>query len=219
MKQAVICPSVTPSSPDPHVYREQLERVVFAGRIQIDLMDGEFAPNKNLNPIQVWWPDGVVADIHLMYKRPSEHLETLISLKPHLIILHIESDGNIEEYIRHIKKFGIKAGVALLADTSIAEAHGCIEIADHVMLFAGKLGSFGGVADLDVLKKIPEIRAIRPDAEIGWDGGISDANIASLVQAGVQVCNVGGFIQRSDNPERAYSKLAALLGSAHNNTV
>lgn len=211
MSQVIICPSVTPSSPDPHVYREQVERVAFAERIQIDLMDGEFAPNKNLNPIQAWWPDAVDADIHLMYQRPSEHLETLISLKPHLIILHIESDGNIEEYLKHIKKFGIKAGVALLADTTVAEAHGCIEIADHVMLFAGNLGSFGGIADLNVLKKIPQIRDIKSDVEIGWDGGINTENIAALVKAGVNVCNVGGFIQRSDEPKKAYQQLLASL--------
>lgn len=215
MKQAVICPSVTPSSPDPHVYREQIERVAFAERIQIDLMDGVFAPNKNLNPIQVWWPDGVLADIHLMYQRPAQHLETLISLKPHLIILHVESDGNIEEYLRHIKKFGIKAGVALLADTTVAEAHGCIEIVDHVMLFAGTLGSFGGKADIHALQKIPEIRAIRPDVEIGWDGGINSNNIADLVSGGVEVCNVGGFIQRNDVPKKAFEELVALSGSAH----
>ncbi len=211
MSQLTIAPSVTPSSPDPHVYREQIERISFAKRIQVDLMDGVFAPNKNINPIQVWWPDNVLADIHLMYQKPSEHLETLISLKPHLIILHIESEGNIEEYIRHIKKFGIKAGVALLSDTPVAQAHGCIEISDHVMLFAGSLGSFGGVADLDVLKKIPQIRAIRPDIEIGWDGGVNDKNIKTLANAGVDVCNVGGFIQRSEDPSQAYDSLLASL--------
>lgn len=205
--RAVICPSVTPTSPDPHLFREQIERVSFAKRIQIDLMDGVFAPNKNLNPIQVWWPAGITADIHLMYKRPSEHLETLISLKPHLIILHIESDGNIEEYLRHIRRFGIKTGVALLADTPVEQAHGCIEIADHAMVFAGTLGSFGGVANMSVLDKIPQIRAIKPDIEIGWDGGINNNNIATLVSGGVDVCNVGGFIQRSDNPSQAYAHL------------
>lgn len=209
MSTLVVCPSVTPSTPDPHVYREQIDRISFARRIQIDLMDGVFAPNKNLNPIQVWWPDNVLADIHLMYQKPSEHLETLISLKPHLIILHVESDGNVEDYLRHIKKFGIKAGVALLADTSVTEAHGCIEAADHVLLFAGKLGSFGGVADLAVTEKIAAVRAIRPDIEIGWDGGVNDENIKLLHEAGVDVCSVGGFIQRSEDPEAAYNKLVS----------
>lgn len=207
-----LCPSITPTTTDPHVFREQIERVApFAERIQIDLMDGIFAPNKNLNPIQVWWPDNLQADIHLMYKKPSEHLETLISLKPHMILLHIESDGDIEEYIRHIKRFGIKAGVALLADTPVAQAHGCIEIADHVMLFAGKLGSFGGVADMDVTQKIADITAIRSDIEIGWDGGINADNIANLYQAGVRVFNVGGYIQRSEEPAVAYTALETIL--------
>lgn len=215
MTAAIICPSVTPSNPDPHVYREQIDRVAFADRIQIDLMDGEFAPNKNLNPIQVWWPDDVLADIHLMYQHPSKHLETLISLKPNLIILHIEADGNVEDYLRHIKAFGIKAGVALLAGTPVEQAHGCIEVADHVLLFSGTLGSFGGKADLTLLQKIPSIRAIRPEIEIGWDGGANADNIVDLVAAGVSVVNVGGAIQRSEQPKEAYDNLLARLENAN----
>lgn len=206
---ALICPSVTPSTADPHVFREQIERVAFAKRIQIDLMDGQFAPNKNSNPIQVWWPDGVLSDIHLMYAQPAEHLETLISLKPHLIILHVESEGNIEDYLRHIKRFGIKAGVALLADTPVEQAHGCIEVADHVMLFSGKLGFFGGSADLRLLKNVPLIRAINPEVEIGWDGGANADNVVALMQGGVDVINVGGAIQRSNDPQRSYRELQA----------
>lgn len=207
----IICPSVTPSSPDPHVFREQIERVAFANRIQIDLMDGEFAPNKNLNPIQVWWPDGVEADIHLMYKKPSEQLETLISLSPHLIILHAEADGDIEGYLRHIKRFGLLAGVALLADTPVEQAHGCIEAADHVMLFSGTLGSFGGTADIGLLNKIPYIKTINPKVEIGWDGGANAENVRQLVKGGVDVISVGGAIQRCDEPRAAYDELAALV--------
>ncbi len=204
---AIVSPSVTSSSTDPHLFREQIERVNFAPRIHIDLMDGIFAPNKNINPIQIWWPENVLADVHLMYQKPSEHLETLISLKPNMVLLHVESDGDIESYLRHLQKFGIKAGVVLLPDTTVAEAHGCIEIADHVLLFSGTLGSFGGSVNLDVLTKVDQVRAIRPDIEIGWDGGVNDTNIQQIVSAGIDVCTVGGFIQRSDKPLRAYEAL------------
>ncbi|MEO5690872.1 MAG: hypothetical protein ABIQ64_01665 [Candidatus Saccharimonadales bacterium] len=207
---AVVSPSITSPSTDPHLYREQIERVHFAQRIHIDLMDGVFAPNKNINPIQIWWPENVIADVHLMYQKPSEHLETLISLKPNMVLLHAESDGDIESYLRHIKRFGIKAGVVLLADTSVAEAHGCIEVADHVLLFSGTLGSFGGTVNLDVLHKVDQIRAIRPDIEIGWDGGVNDTNIKQIVSAGIDVCTVGGLIQRSDRPAEMYKQLIEL---------
>ena len=32
------------------------------------------------------------------------------------------------------------------------------------------------------------------DLEFGWDGGITDQNVAVLVNGGVDVLNVGGFI-------------------------
>ncbi len=208
---AIICPSVTPATPDPHIYREQIERVSFAPRLQIDLMDGDFAPHKNTNPIQLWWPDGVLADIHLMYRRPSEHLETLISLRPHLVLLHAEAEGDIASYIAHIQKFGIRAGVALLADTDIDSAHGAIEVSDHCMLFSGNLGEFGGQADLALLDKIPMIRAITPTIEIGWDGGANADNVQALAAGGVDVINVGGAIQRASHARQAYDALTAAL--------
>ena len=208
---AVVVPSVTSSTSDPHVYREQIVRIAFPPRIQIDLMDGDFAPNKNTNPIQIWWPDGTLADIHLMYRYPAEHLETLISLKPHMIILHAEAEADIESMLKHIKRFGIKAGVALLADTTVESAHGMIAVADHVMVFAGKLGSFGGVADMTVVDKIPKILAIHPDVEIGWDGGVNETTIKQIVDAGVSVLDVGGAIQRSDDPIASYKKLVSLI--------
>ena len=204
---AVICPSVTPASSDPHVFREQIERVGFASRIQIDLMDGDFAPHKNTNPIQLWWPDNVEADIHLMYRLPIEQLQTLISLSPHLILLHAESEGDIAGAISHIKRFGLKAGVALLADTMIEQVYGCIEVADHVMLFSGKLGEFGGTTDLGLLEKVPQIRAIRPDVEIGWDGGANSDNVCALAEGGVDVITVGGAIQRAPDPHAMYNLL------------
>ena len=41
---AVVCPSVTPGTSDPHLFREQIERVSFAKRIQID----DLGPNSPL---------------------------------------------------------------------------------------------------------------------------------------------------------------------------
>jgi len=41
-------------------------------------------------PEKVWWPQGVIADIHAMVMRPEEYVDRLIGLKPHLIIFHAE---------------------------------------------------------------------------------------------------------------------------------
>ncbi len=51
------------------------------------------------------------------------------------------------------------------------------------------------------------LRKLKPELEIGWDGGVNDTNAAILVQSGVDVLNVGGFIQKSKDPQAAYNKL------------
>jgi ribulose-phosphate 3-epimerase len=206
---AQICPTVLAA--EPHEFRIQLERVAaFAPRIQIDLMDGEFAPSRSINPIQAYWPPEVTADIHLMFQRPIEHIETLVSLKPHMVIIHAEASGDLLSMLTHLKKFGIKVGVALLKDTKPEAAENLIREADHVLLFSGDLGHFGGSADLGVLNKVATVKAINPEAEIGWDGGANEDNIEALARGGVDVINVGGAIQHADDPRAVFEKLQQL---------
>jgi ribulose-phosphate 3-epimerase len=209
---AVICPTVTAF--DPHEYRAQIERLVpFARRVHIDLMDGEFAPSKSPALAEVWWPDELIADIHLMYQRPMEQLNTLIKLKPNLVVIHAEAEADFSDFAVKLHAAGIKVGLALLQDTSVEQAAAILPDFDHVLVFSGNLGYHGGEADLRLLDKVRELRERYPQIEISWDGGISDHNAKQLVDAGVNVLNVGGFIQKSPQPEKAYSKLEELLNN------
>lgn len=210
MHESIICPTVL--AENAHTYREQIERIQpFATRVQIDLMDGEFAPSKSIMPVQVWWPENWQVDIHLMFQRPLEHLETLISHHPHMVIIHAEAEGDLVGMMRHLQKLDIKAGVALLKDTSPDEVAELVKIADHVLLFSGDLGYFGGTANMSVLDKVPEVKGINPQAEIGWDGGANGDNVAALVAGGVNVINVGGAIQKASNPQRAYDTIRSKI--------
>lgn len=208
---STICPTVMPASDDPHVFRAMMERVgLLASRLQIDLMDGDFAPHRNIAPHQLWWPDGAQADIHVMYRHPAEILETLIGLRPHCVILHAEADDDLLPLLRTIKAHGIKAGVALLPATTVVAARAYIELADHVLLFGGALGE-PGTADLRILAKVPEVRSYRPHIEIGWDGGANEDDVAEIAAAGVDVINVGAALQRAENPADMYRTLCDLV--------
>lgn len=206
---AVICPTVLAA--EPHGYREQIARVApLSPRLQIDLADGDFAA-ATITPAQAWLPEGVSADIHLMFTRPLEYIETLVSLSPSLVIIHAESKGDLPGMIRHLQSLGIKAGVALLQRTPVQSVDALIKLADHILIFAGTLGSFGGEADLGQLSKVDEIRVIRPEIEIGWDGGANESNIVVLADGGIDVINVGSAIQRAENPIEAYRHLVSLI--------
>lgn len=207
---AVVCPTVLAlTSQD---YERQMDRIAsFAERVQIDLADGIFAPVKTTNLIQTWWPKDVQADIHLMYEKPHVELETLVSLRPSLVIIHAEAEGDLVSFVQHLKRFEIKTGVALLPETQVSDKRELISNVDHVLIFSGDLGRFGGKADLGLLKKVAQIHDINPAIEIGWDGGANADNIHELVAGGVDVVNVGGAIQRSEDSEKAYATLVAKL--------
>lgn len=203
---SIIAPCITVETEEQ--YKSSVEKFQkFAQRIQVDISDGEFAPVFLLAPDKIWWPKEWIVDIHAMVNRPDEYLDKLIEKKPHLIILHAESLTNLLPLFERIRKYGIKAGVALLKHTVPETVADVIKAADHVLVFSGDLGHYGGKASLMQLEKVRLVKAINPNAEIGWDGGVSVDNAFTLSQGGVNVLNVGGALANAENAEAVYNNL------------
>lgn len=201
-----ICPTVTAF--EPHEYRLQMERAAsLAERVHIDLMDGELAPSISPDLLQIWWGHNVHADIHLMYQRPMDHLQQLLRLRPNMVIVHNEADVHHMHFAAELHKEDIKVGLAVLADTPIEWAEQIMHSFDQVLVFSGQLGYHGGEVDFGLLDKVAYIKRHHPEVEVAWDGGVNDTNIRRLAEAGVDVANVGGYIQKSQQPEAAYAKL------------
>lgn len=204
----IIVPCVTVSNPED--YKASLERVhLFAQRIHVDISDGVFAPIALLDPSQIWWPQEWQVDVHAMVSQPSQYIAQLIALKPSLITLHAETKEDIIPLMQQIKQVGIRAGVALLRSTVPSDVSAAIEQADHVMIFSGDLGKYGGTASMMQLEKVRLVRGINAGVEIGWDGGVSIENAFSLAQGGVDVLNTGGAVQKAADPKAAYEALVA----------
>lgn len=208
---ATVVPCVTVSTPDE--YKDSLARVhTFARRIHIDFSDGTFAPNQTVMANQIWWPQEWQADIHAMVADPAAHVDSFIALHPHLIIFHVEVEGDLLPVIQKIKSAGIQAGIALMKQTVPSDVAHLISAVDHVMIFSGDLGKYGGTASLMQLEKIRLIKNINAAVEIGWDGGVILDNVFSLAQGGVDVFFVGGAIQKATDPESAYAALVKEVG-------
>jgi ribulose-phosphate 3-epimerase len=206
---SVICPTVT--AEDTHTYRTQIERLEpFCERLHIDVMDGVFAPTTSPGLDQIWWPDTVIADIHLMYQEPMTQIDQLIKLKPNLVIVHHEANLDARVFAERLHQDGIKVGLAILSDTPAEQVSQTIQLFDQALVFSGSLGRHGGLADLSLLAKISIIRDYCPDIEIAWDGGVNDQNASDLIAGGVNVLNVGGFIENAADPSAAYATLKAI---------
>jgi ribulose-phosphate 3-epimerase len=207
-----ICPTVT--TDDPEVFKLQIEQTLsYAHRLHIDLSDGIFTNNKLMEIENVWWPGGVRADLHVMYKRPLDHTKALVGLQPQLIIVHAEAEGDYVAFAETLHRHGIEAGVAILPETTVEAIAPALQFIDHVLIFSGKLGHFGGHADLKLLHKVKQLKQLKPTLEIGWDGGVSDKNAKKLAEGGVDVLNAGGYLHGTQDAAKAYAKLKALVES------
>jgi ribulose-phosphate 3-epimerase len=206
-----ICPTVTAETTDD--YRVQMERVEkFATRIHVDITDGDFAPHKLVNFDQVWWRGNRTIDLHVMHRYPLDHSEIITAMSPRMVIVHAEAEGNLMGFIDYLHHHGIEVGLALLQRTRVEDVAPALASLDHLLVFSGNLGYQGGSeADLDLLSKVRKVRDIKPTIEIGWDGGVNDSNVRAIAEAGVDVINVGSFIQHADDPANAYATLKALV--------
>lgn len=207
-----IIPTITAMMPSE--YADQWQTLSqFAERIHIDITDGEFAPSHTVNLNQIYWDRGEIVqqiDLHLMMRRPIDWLDQIVSLAPDLAIFHVESDDasvNLPRIFEHLRKFNIRAGVALLPETAPEQAADVIKLADHVLVFGGHLGYQGGTADLNQLEKVASIRELNPGAEIVWDGGANGNTVAQIAAAGVDIINVGSAVMESTDPAAAYQNL------------
>ena len=203
---ATVCPAIL--AVNENDYQQEMDKVAgFANRIQIDLTDGQFAPSRTISPQQAWWPAGILADFHLMYYQPAGAVQQILGHKPNMIIVHAEAEGNFQVVADLCHRQAVKVGLALLQNTAPEAIIAGLESVDHVLIFSGDLGNYGGQADMSLLKKIETLKSHKSELEIGWDGGINDQNISELILNGVDVLNVGGFIQNAENPAKAYEVL------------
>ena len=208
IRQVSIVPAIlTDNKQD---FRAQVEKInTFTRRVQIDVTDGVFAPTQTLDITNIWWPRNWQTDLHLMAANPSEHLDTVLKLSPSLCILHAEASEDLIPSFNALKEAGIKTGVALLPGTFPGNIKPYIDMVDHVLIFAGQLGMQGNPADLMQMEKIPLVRNMKPEVEIGWDGGANMTNVRALAHADLDVINVGAAISQAENPAAAFQELVA----------
>lgn len=212
---AIVCPTVLSDNVDD--YKAQLGRVVgFAKRVHLDMADGVFAPSQTIPITEMQRPEdeSIEVNLHVMYQEPHKYLADMLALKPDVIIVHAECGSDIRALAADIHKAGVRFGLALLADTPVETIKPYLDVTDHVLLFAGTLGSHGGVARMDTLVKAKELKSLKPGLEIGWDGGVNAGNAAELVAGGVDVLNAGGAIQHADDPKAAFDAIQGAADTA-----
>lgn len=205
---AIIVPTLLSKTIDEHtVYVNHL--LTFVKKIHLDISDGEFAPGNALMPSELTIPSDLSVDIHAMVKKPSKFITDLARMKPRLVILHAEADEDLTPMFDYLHQLNIRTGVALLPSTHPSKVERYIKKVNHVLIFAGSLGSNGGKPQMLQLQKIPLIKEINPNVEISWDGGVSMQNALQISNSEVDILYAGSAIKNAQDPKTAYDQLSA----------
>jgi ribulose-phosphate 3-epimerase len=182
---------------------EQVRAVEAAGaqRIQIDVMDGHFVPNITMGPLiveAVRRCTSLPLEAHLMITNPQEYIETFARAGADVIIVHQEVCPHLHRAIQQIRSAGKMPAVALNPSTPVFLLEDVLSLLDMVLVMTVNPG-FGGQDFIpETLPKIARLRhmiterGLRCDIEV--DGGIHEATIRQVVQAGANLLVAGSAI-------------------------
>lgn len=169
--------------------------------IQIDIVDGKFAPNITFDEPEIvaGLKTSVKFEIDLMVENPKEEIEKWLATKRNIgrIYFHWEAaQDNAGELIAQIKNAGVEAGLSINPETSTEVLMPFIKELDAV-LFLGVSPGFGGQKlREDVIKKIESFYFQYSNVPIEVDGGVNLENAKALVSAGASRLASGSFIFR-----------------------
>ena len=171
--------------------------------VHIDVMDGHFVPNLTIGPVVV---EAVAKsatkplDIHLMMENNSFFVDIFAPLKPKFISFHIEEEKHPHRLIQKIRSLGISPAITLNPHTPPEAIEFLLADVDMVLLMSVNPG-FGGQKFIpSVLEKAKRVKSLilkhNPDCLIEVDGGVSDKNIQSLKDVGVDIVVAGSFVYK-----------------------
>jgi len=118
-----------------------------------------------------------------------------------------ESASNPDRIIRLIKSKKRKVGIALNPRTNISKIKPYLNKIDMVLVMTVKPGKYGSKFLPETLKKVEEIRKLKPKLNIEVDGGISDKTISSARKASASMFVVGSYLQKSGDVNKSLKML------------
>jgi len=175
---------------------------------QLDIMDGKFVKNKSLT-FDFKLPKGKKYESHLMVRNPEEWIKENWK-KSDSIIFHIESlksEIEVKEIIKLIKSKKKKVGIALNPKTKVKKIISYLNSVDMVLVLTVKPGKYGSKFLPNTLKKVKEIRKLKPKLDIEVDGGISEKTISQARKAGANAFVSGSYLQKSRDVNKAIERL------------
>lgn len=175
-----------------------------ADRVQIDIVDGQFAKNKTVDPSALAEVEtNLKLDFHLMVKEPINWVEKCTAGAADRIIGQIEMMRSQIDFVGKVQEVGAAVGLAIDIDTPVSDLDPVILTNLDVVLVMSVAAGFGGQKfderALDKIKRLGEIRKKdKTPFKIMDDGGIVFSKIDDTRRSGVDEVAIGRRIFQGD---------------------
>ena len=190
-----------------------------ADLIHCDVMDGNFVPPitfggqmvKSIRPYT-----SLPLDCHLMVAQPEKQVELFAKAGADIITVHTEACGEkLLDVMKLIKSYGVKASAVVNPATKIEDIFPAVELADMLLVMSVVPGWGGQKFIPESLKKIETlrnfcIRSGRGELDIEVDGGITEENVQSVIDAGANVIVAGSTVFRSADMKGTIKRLRGI---------
>lgn len=178
-----IVPAILAS--DKTKFEEDLKKVWgIVKRVQIDFIDGKFAPVETVSPEVLAKIDTIVEfDAHLMVEKPEMWITRCVENGITGVYGQVEKMEDIAKFVADAQSSGLRVGLAYDLDTPIDGLDNYVNDIDAVLLMSVKAGASGQEFDDKVLDKIRRVRALSKSIKIIVDGGLNVENIKKCFAA------------------------------------
>lgn len=187
---------------------EEVTKVANAGAkyIHLDVMDGAFVPSISFGMPVIEKLRGcteAVFDVHMMVEEPGRYVQDMKKAGADLICVHQEACVHLDRTINQIKEAGCKVGVALNPATPVETLSCILDQVDMFLIMSVNPG-FGGQKFIPyAVEKIKKLRGMLDaaglDTDIQVDGGVTAANVRTLIEAGANVFVAGSAVFKNDS--------------------
>ena len=177
-------------------------------RVQIDIMDGIFVPNKTIQPEDMKnFKTKLMKEVHLMVADNEKYIDDFLKLGFDMIIVHYESCKDIPRMIKKVKERGKKIALAINPPTPLSAIKNYLDDLDMVLIMSVNPGFSGQGFLPDVLLKIKELRRMRRNLDIEVDGGIKLGTAKLVAESGANIIVSCSGIYSCENKKEAVDLL------------
>ncbi len=164
---------------------EQLAKIwSWAPRVQLDVLDGVFTPNKTIGPEMLNQIDTIVQwDVHLMVEEPEKWVKRCVMGGVDRVFGQVERMNDRTAFIADAQSEGLGVGLAYDIETSLGGLEEVIDDLDAILLMSVKAGGQAREFDERVLEKIKEVRRMNKRIPIVIDGGINEEKMKECLVA------------------------------------